>query len=310
MSEPHRACPACGEDRPRVLYRPRLSPGPVVRCGACRMAYVSPVEDPQAIIEEGPILAGLDPAVLTSADMRDVAGSWELTILAGKEPQKTALERNASGALRELARFARPPGSLLDIGCGWGFFLGVAARLGWTTHGLEPLPAHAVHTRATTGSRVVCDVLRDGTFAEESFDVVTSFQVFEHLPDPSAYLERVRRLLRSSGLVLIEVPNFDTWSVRVMGSRARHFSPDHLNFFSARTLGRLLESHGFEPLHTYYPTRFMTLGHLVGHWGRRYLRGPLTAAASGSRGQSGVWTKTVGVNLRDIVAVIARRTAP
>lgn len=302
-----RRCALCDQDKTEFLFRPRSSPGPVVRCRHCGLVYVSPLQDGRAVIQDGPILGNLDPQVLTSADLRDVAGCWEFSMLPAKEAEWPASRRNAADALDRIEQYVRPPGRLLDFGCGWGFFLGVARERGWEPYGLEPLPGHAVYARAKFGAFVVTDILRDDTFPPDFFDAVTAFQVFEHLPDPAGDLARLHRILKPGGVILIEVPNIETWSVRLLGPRHRHFVQDHLTFFSARTLTMLLEKHGFQVLCSYHPSRRMTVRHLIAYWGGRYLPARMVSAARGIAERLGWWERVIGINLGDIVTVIGRK---
>jgi len=300
-----RACPICDALPGNPLFRPAHSPGPVARCQQCGLVYVSPIEQDQVIITT-PRLEH-DPAILTSADPRLLSGCWETAQLPMKRAEWPALRRNAANALRRIERYRPPPGRLLDVGCGWGFFLTAARQRGWEPAGLEPLAGHAIYARATTGAAVLTDVLHDDSFPTESFDAVTAFQVFEHLPDPAGDLQRLWRFLKPGGILLIEVPNIATWSVALLGKRHRHFVPDHLTFFSPRTLRALLEKHGFEVLEVYRPTRWMTLRHLFGHWGRRLLGRP--PAPTRPARAPGLHRLVVPVNLGDIVGAIARKRA-
>jgi len=253
------------------------------------------------------VLDNLDPNVLASTDLRDIAGCWELSLLPAKAAEWPAFRLNAGDALDRIEQYVQPPGRLLDFGCGWGFFLGVASERGWEPYGLDPLPGHAVHARAKFGATAVTDILRDDTFPPDYFDAITAFQVFEHLPDPAGDLARLHRMLKAGGVILIEVPNIDTWGVRLLGPRHRHFVQDHLTFFSARTLALLLEKHGFEVLSSYHPGRHMTVRHLVADWGGRYLPKPVVSATEALARQLGVWERVIPVNLGDIATVIARK---
>lgn len=298
-------CCVCGSHRTQPLYRPQRSPGPVVRCRGCGFTYVSPVEDDRALINDGPVLRGDDPAVLSSTDLNDLEGSWESQIFPEKQAELPALRRNANDALQRIARFVQPPGRLLDFGCGWGFFLAEAQRSGWEPYGLEPLPAPAIYARVHAGATVVSDTLRAESFPERFFDVITSFQVFEHLPEPDAVLAQLARLLCPGGLILIEVPNINTWSVRLLGKRHRHYVQDHLNFFSGQTLGQLMERHGLRVVDAYYPIRQMSLRHLLVGWGGRLL--PAQFAAAASRLPQRLLDTIVPIRLGDIVSVVAQR---
>lgn len=302
MSISTRPCPLCASRDAVTLYHPAHSPGPVARCKACGMVYVSHLQDKSAIISSGPVLDG-DPALLTSDNLIHARGSWELKLLAPKIAEEKALRANALDALKRISPFAAPPGDLLDFGCGFGFFLGTAKQAGWSIHGLEPLPVHAIHARSQFGAQVITDVLRDDTYPPEKFDVITSFQVFEHLPYPAQDLARLRRALKLGGVILIEVPNIDTWSVKLMRSRHRHFVMDHLNFFSIRALSALLQNAGFQVVNTYHPTRRMTMSHLTDRWLAAGFASPIRKISQ----KMGLRQSLVSLNLGDIIAVIARR---
>jgi SAM-dependent methyltransferase len=302
-----RDCAICGRSRVELLYHAPTSPGPAVRYRRCGLVYVSSIQNSREVIRETPLVGKLPPGVLTSADMRDVAGCWELTRLPEMEAEWPALRLNAGHALDCLHQHIQPPGRLLDLGCGCGFFLGVAGERGWTTYGVEPLPGYAVYARARFGACVVTDILRDDSFPRDFFDATTAFQVFEHLADPAREAARLHRMLRPGGVILVEVPEFDTWYVRVMGPRHRHFAPKHITFSSAATLALLLEKRGFRALSIHHPSRSMTLRHLVTDWGGRCLPERLASAAGRPNRRLGLWNMVVTLNLGDIVTVMARK---
>lgn len=308
-----RSCPVCGQQQSQTLYQPKVAPGPVARCQNCRMVYVATVQQTQALIVDGPVLAGLNHEVLTSERLDDVNDAWEMQQLAAKEHEWAALRHNAVDALQRVRQAI--PGlqsggeqpKLLDFGCGWGFFIRAAQEQGWVCSGLEPLPACAVYARSRTGAKIITDTLRVNSFPSGSFDLVTSFQVFEHLPDPLGDAAKLFHMIRPGGAIVIEVPNISTWSVSLLGKYHRHFVQDHLNFFSARTLGRLLSKVGFEPVAAYYPGRTMTIRHLVDDWGGRMLPGYAARTLSSFVERANLRERTLSLNLGDIVAVIARK---
>lgn len=299
-------CLVCGSEAFIPLYRPARAPGPVVRCNECGFVFVARVDDGRSIIDEHRA-ASVEANLRRSYDLGDLAGCWEVSELAGKLAEESAIRANACDALTRVGRYAKPPGRLLDFGCGWGFFLGAAGEEGWEIHGLEPLPGHALYTRGKIGAEVITDILRDDTFLDSYFDVITAFQVFEHLPDPAGDLARLSRALQPGGIMLVEVPNIDTWGVRLMGKRHRHYVPDHLNFFSTDTLGRLFISSGLEVVECYHPTRQMSVGYLITAWGGRTLPKRVVAGLTSTLKTNRLWSKTIRLNLGDIIAVIGRK---
>jgi SAM-dependent methyltransferase len=309
-----RHCVLCGVDCAERLFRPPAAPGPVVRCRQCGLVYISPIEDARALIFEGPVLSASASGAATSADLALLVGSWEAPILAAKAAEWPALQRNAAAALARLEQHlpaAHPRAAqrkLLDFGCGGGFVLRVAQERGWAPSGLEPLAGHAIYARAQGAGPVITDTLHPTTFPPASFDAITAFQVVEHLPDPAGVVAQLARLLKPGGLLLIEVPNIDTWSVRLLRRYHRHFAPDHLNFFSAHTLRLLLEQQGLRVVEHFSPARRMTIRHLIEDWGSHYVPPQVIRAAARTLNRLGLWHLVIKLNLGDIVTVVARRS--
>jgi cyclopropane fatty-acyl-phospholipid synthase-like methyltransferase len=215
------------------------------------MVYVSSIDDRHTLIFEGPVLYdGTTEQTLASSNMDDVRNYWEFQFVPEKEAEWPALRENAFDALQRMEKFL-PSGTdrrILDFGSGWGFFLAAARERGWETFGLEPLPACAVYSRSKFNLNIIVDTLREDTFPKDHFDCVTSFQVFEHLPYPATDVRHFHRMLKKGGLLLIEVPSFDTWTMKILGARHRHFVQDHLNFFPLRPWAGCYQTAGIKPL--------------------------------------------------------------
>jgi len=301
-------CTVCGSHESRKWLNPRRSPGPVVRCLNCGMVFVSPLERTQAIIEDGAQFPEHD-LLRCSSDLTELAGCWEMAGLDESPVMRTARRRNHNRVIDWIDNAGAPGKRLLDFGSGWGFFLESARDRGWHATGLEPLPGHGIYARGQLGLDVVTDTLRDDTFAAQSFDVVTAFQVFEHLPNPAEELRKLHRVLARDGLVLIEVPNIDTPLLRLMRASHRHFVIDHLWFFKAHTLKLLLRNCGFEPVVIRYPTRWLPVSHIVRYWFGRYLPSRLVRALDATCARTGLLHRTVPINIGDIVLAIGRKSA-
>jgi 2-polyprenyl-3-methyl-5-hydroxy-6-metoxy-1,4-benzoquinol methylase len=306
-----RTCPVCGQQQTKPLFHPKASPGPVVECIQCGMAYVAAIADDRALIFDGPVTHGTpNPRLLTSSNLDDVEGSWEFTTLPDVESEWPAMRRNAVDALKRIERHSSGNSKerkILDFGSGWGIFLAFAKERGWIPYGLEPLPAHAIYAREKFDLTVITDTLHENTFPADTFDAITSFQVFEHLPEVQSDLQMLYKILRPEGIILIEVPNFATWTLKILGSRHRHFVQDHINFFSAKTLSQLLARTGFHVLEHYYPTRHMSISHSIEFWLRKYLPGSVVDPFRNKVKKTGLWDRSIGVNIGDIVTVMARK---
>jgi SAM-dependent methyltransferase len=125
-------------------------------------------------------------------------------------------------------------------------FLRVAAGRGYEAAGLELHQGNAERLRAE-GFRVVDRPLEDAGFGPDSFDLVTLWEVLEHIVEPARLLERIRRVLAPGGAAFILVPNADSLASRVLHEKSGTFGGhSHVNFFNRRTLQRLLNLTGFD----------------------------------------------------------------
>ncbi len=141
-------------------------------------------------------------------------------------------------------------GRLLDVGCGPGFFLEVAAEHGWEAWGVEPSMA-AEHVARSLRAHVIRAPFGQDHLAHGSFDVVTFWDVLAHLPDAAPALERAGRLLRGGGLLVVKTPRLSPALVaaaRLLGRRGRALLhvPQQVYHFTPAALRALCEAAGFE----------------------------------------------------------------
>jgi SAM-dependent methyltransferase len=144
-------------------------------------------------------------------------------------------------------------GRVLDIGCGFGFFLREMKNRGWQVEGLEISPVGSRYTSDTLEIPVHLRPLEALELADNVFDVVTLFYVIEHVLDPLSLLAEVNRVLAPGGLVLLRWPH-STPIVRLLGPLSGlldlYHTPYHLYDFSPATINALLRQTGFHRLET------------------------------------------------------------
>lgn len=169
--------------------------------------------------------------------------------------------RSFYGAARELthAHFLKrfqPWGGrrLLDVGCGLGYFMACAAAAGWSAYGCDTSARWVERAGDVTGApeRIACAEPRAELFGG-NFDLITVWDVLEHIYDPLPFLRAITPLLAHDGRVFIRTPNV-AWVYPTYGAR-RHLlhsnvalGPlNHVVYYSARTLGRALAAADLEP---------------------------------------------------------------
>ena len=136
-------------------------------------------------------------------------------------------------------------GAVLDVGCAGGAFLEVMRGRGWQVCGVEP-NASAVSHAHRRGLDVLQGELEAVSLPPEHFDVVTLWDVLEHVPDPLSTLRAAHRALKPGGALVLRVPSPLSLDVRLFGRYwAGLDAPRHLWLFSRTTLDKLLLLAGF-----------------------------------------------------------------
>jgi len=139
----------------------------------------------------------------------------------------------------------RGQGRLLDLGCGQGDFLVEAAAAHWQPTGMKFSEA-AVSLCRERGVEVVQGALAANALSGRRFDVVTAFEVLEHLRSPVDLLSEAFTLLERGGLMYLTTPNFNALLRHLEREGFAPISyPDHLCFFTPATLRQLAARHGF-----------------------------------------------------------------
>lgn len=134
---------------------------------------------------------------------------------------------------------------MLDIGCSLGYFVEAANARGWKAAGIEISP-HAAEEARKLGLDVRTGVLEDAGYSSGAFDCVTMWDVLEHVPDPTAHMLEVRRVLAGDGLLVIGTPNLGHVAFRIKRERWRHLKPrEHIYYFQKSSITRLLTKTGF-----------------------------------------------------------------
>lgn len=221
------ACPLCGGQEHR--HERTIRGFSLVRCRDCDLVFVNPQldaaevariyedkKDPNEVIEIYTRLA--TPGVIGEYDRK----------------------------LEQIETLRGSKGRILDFACAAAYFVERAAARGWDAHGVDIGSWVGLAAERRGIRNVHIGQLSELSFPESYFDVIYAAQVFEHLQAPVAILAELRRILRPDGLLYVDVPNYRT--IPIMLGRDDFFlnsPPQHINFFTPRTLELLLKSGGF-----------------------------------------------------------------
>jgi len=140
----------------------------------------------------------------------------------------------------------RKTNRILDVGCGIGYFLDVAKTRGWEVYGTEYTES-AVKICEDKGIIMNSGALNPKNYAAESFDVITSFEVIEHINTPNEEIARIYSLLRKGGYFYVTTPNFNSLLRYYLGAKYNVIGwPEHLSYYTPKTLTALMLNHGFK----------------------------------------------------------------
>lgn len=228
-----RNCPVCeGQAALELWTKGSLR---LVRCANCAMVFASPVA----------------PALTDGGFYAELAKPFYLS--------REKLESDYASVRfeRELRLFRKycPGGRVLDVGCSTGAFL-YQLKTRWPgcyeVAGTDVV-AEALEYAAGRGVPVLKESFPQHAPGQSCYDAITFWAVLEHLAKPKTFLAKAADLLKPGGHCFLLVPNFRSLAVRVLGPRYRYIMAEHLNYFTASTLRRLVANESrFTAVHTGY----------------------------------------------------------
>jgi SAM-dependent methyltransferase len=232
-------CPLCGSDKSRLWYTLPDAllglPGTftLVQCGTCGLLYQNPRPALDAIDFYYP--PEYDPFI--PPPWSNPNRIQQLLHLYGLKKRWRLIEHHAPP--RNDGR------SILDVGCATGVFL-AAGSADWHKVGVELTEDAAQIARSQFGLHIHQGTLEQAPLHAQQFDVITMWDVLEHLHDPHTSLLRVRELLRPDGIFVARVPNLSAWDARLCGRYwAGLDQPRHMFVPDETTLIAMLKQAGF-----------------------------------------------------------------
>jgi len=207
----------------------------IVRCGACGLFYTHPRRslDEMAALYSEDYFTSENPSTL---------GYDDYSI------HEKGLKQVFSEHLCTVEKYVRPPASIIDIGCAFGYFVQIATSRGWRAEGIEISAYASGIARKNTKSHVYTGTLSQADLKEAHYDVVTMWDMLEHSHNPSQEMTEANRIMKPNGYLFMTIPNAGSLPARLMGKHWYGFksAAEHNYFFTKDTLNQLLTKTGFK----------------------------------------------------------------
>lgn len=204
----------------RIHYR-------LVKCNACGLIYSNPILEYKKIEK-------LYRKSFTAYDQ-------QLDNL--KETYGYYLEK-----LKKYIVVNRHACSLLEIGCGNGFFLEEAQKQRFRVWGVEPGKKSVEKANPKIKKNIIIDIFRPKLFRKNFFDVICSFQTLDHIPNPNEFLAGCYKILKKGGFALFLNHDVEALPNRLMGEKSPIIDIEHTYLFGKKTMKKIFEKHKFEIL--------------------------------------------------------------
>lgn len=252
-SEKALRCPLCLSDSIR-LWRKKVVGGDtyeIDRCEVCRFAFVNP----------RPSWDFLN-AYYNSKEKLPLTDEQAGQRLLELQEQERIYPNSRPDAIRMMETMRHYLGagdvapSLLDVGCGYGFYSKAALDSGFSVSALELGSDSRKITKLMTGLDAHACSFEAFEVSAGAYDALVMSHVLEHALDIHAWIKKANRLLADGGLLAVAIPNFGSVFRRIKQEREAFICPpEHVNYFDSSNLTLLLEQHGFHIRKVYWTSR-------------------------------------------------------
>ena len=212
----------------------------IVKCNICSMIFANPQLDHKQLLS---IYKNIeDPTYLDESEARIKTYNY---------------------SIGQLLQYIKPPGNLLDIGCYTGVFMEVAKKNGWNVSGIELSTWASNIARKKNIGTIYNTPFEKISLTKESFDIITMWDVIEHLSKPKETLIHAEKLLRPEGILALSTHMIDSLSAKILGKKYPFLMDMHLSHFSHFTIKKILNEVGLEIIKISPHNRILRAGYFL-----------------------------------------------
>lgn len=210
----------------------------IVKCKECGLVYTNPMENPDSLLK------GYEDVI--DQEYLDTEKYRKLLLLEH---------------LKHIEAF-KTKGKMLDIGCFAGYFLELAKQKGWDVYGIEP-SNWARNVAKKRKVKIISESIDNAKLSDKTYDVITMWDVIEHLPNPRQVLKKCYDSLDDKGIIALGTPNIECLVAKIMGSNYPYILRMHHLFYSPKTLSLMLDSVGFKTIKVYNYGRIYPVSYIL-----------------------------------------------
>ena len=155
-----------------------------------------------------------------------------------------------SYGIKNINKFVKPKNKkrILDLGCSSGLFLDIAKEKRWETFGLE-LNEKEIEISKQNHNVKNINLYQAQKEFNVKFDVITMWDVIEHVKDPHKLLKTIKKCLRPGGLFFFQTPNVNSLAARVLKEKCNVFDGiEHVNLFNEKNIYNIAKKNKFKVL--------------------------------------------------------------
>lgn len=216
----------------------------LVQCVDCSLVYLNPRTTPAVLIKS--YSQAVDPTFVKQ-DLQRIR----------------CFDKELRQIIRQCGITPDKNKKILDVGCAGGAFLKAANDIGFDVIGVEPSHWMCEYGKKVYGVNICQGQLIDQKFEPSSFDVVSFWDVIEHLSRPGEVLEHAHGLLKNDGTLIINYPDYGSCFARILGSKWPFLLSVHLIYYDRNTIKRQLEKCGFEVMEIKPYWQVLELGYIL-----------------------------------------------
>ena len=221
-----RNCPVCNSSNELEIFF--KEGGRYVKCQDCQMVYLNPVFKDFALKDYYEQNHSVQSEIVEADIDEFYISIYTKGILSAKSVNPEA-------------------SNILDVGCSSGVFLDIAKKRGFETFGVE-LNKSEYKIAKDKGHQVHNELLENINF-DKKFDVITMWDVFEHLKDGKFYLNHMKTLLSKKGLIFLQIPSSDSLAAKILQEKCNMYDGlEHVNLYGVETIKKLANSCDLEIL--------------------------------------------------------------